>query len=186
MAARLNFSSRTIVLSGVSALSATVTGLAYWRVHAQRRREAEERARVQLLLQARANALSQDLVIKVLGADQSLRLVSELLVKAARHPDFLRALSDFLRHVFIEDPRGKEALRKFLVDDVIRDPWVLEHLLKLVDRLGADIAADSAVWPAGTVDALRVAAMDALETDTFNEELWDAVSRSLWGALVPW
>jgi hypothetical protein len=130
--------------------------------------------------------MSKDLILSVLKTDQSLRLVTELLLKAARHPEFRQELSAFLKFVFVEDPRGSAALKRFVVDQVILDPWVKDNLLGLATGLGADVMADRRIWPEGALELLQVAAADALASDTFNDELWDAIAKSMWGMFSSW
>lgn len=176
--------SRRMLFAGVSVASVSCTGIFYWRLCALQRQEEERKERLKLQLQAQASALSKDLILGVLKTEHSLKLVSALLLQACKHPDFRNELKVFLKYVFIENERGSAALKKFVVDQVILDPWVKDHLLDLVQGLGTEIMADARIWPgseAGTLSMLQDCAFTALSTDRFNEELMDAVVKSLWG-----
>ena len=179
--------SRTMVVSGVSAAAVSITGLAYWQLNELQRREEERKMKLSLQLKAQTEAMSKELILGVLKTEQSLKLVSELLLKACKHPEFKKELSAFLKEVFVTDPRGSAALKKFVVDDVILDPWVKDKLLVMVHGLGTDIMNDKKIWPDELLMVLlKDSALDALTSDTFNEELWEAVAKSLWNAFFSW
>ena len=186
MSLRFATTTRTMIVTGLSAVSCSVTGIAYWRLRRLQQQEKEREARLTLQFQVQAAAMSKDLILGVLRSDQCLRLVTALLLQACRHPEFKKELSAFLKYVFVEDPRGSAALKKFVVDDVILDPWVRDNLLALVSGLGKDVMNDRRVWPDQTLELLKGGALDAIVTDRFNDELWDAVSRSLRGIFSSW
>lgn len=176
--------SKRFMFTGISVAAVSCTGVAYWRLQDLQRKEEERKLQSQLAFQAQATALSRDLILGVLKTDHSLSLVSALLLQACKHKEFRDELGTFLKFVFVESPRGSEALRKFFVDQCILDPWVRDHLLGLVKNLGAELLDDPKVWPGhdvGTLALLTECAFEALAADRFNEELWDAVVRSLWG-----
>lgn len=178
---------RTMFVSGVSAAACSITGLAYLQLNALQRREEERKLKLSLQIKAQTEALSKELILGVLKTEHSLRLVSELLLRACKHPEFKKELSSFLKEVFVTDPRGSAALKKFVVDDVIMDPWVKDKLLIMVKDLGADILNDNKIWPDELLMVLlKDSALDALTSDTFNEELWEAVAKSLWNAFFSW
>lgn len=183
---RINWT-RSMFLSVVSVSACTITGLAYWRLKALQRQEAERKLKMELQFKAQAEALSKDLILGVLKTDQSLSLVSKLLLNACKHEEFKKELNSFLKYVFIENERGSRNLKNFVVDKVILDAWVKENLLSLVQGLGDEIMNDKRIWPDELLmNLLKNSALDALTGETFNEELWDAVARSLWGAFFSW
>ncbi len=178
---------RFMFLSTVSVSAVTITGLAYWRLKTLERQEEERKLKLALQLKAQASALSKDLILGVLKTDQSLSLVSKLLLDACKHDDFKKELNKFLKYCFIENERGSKNLKHFVVDKVILDPWVKDNLLSLVRGLGDDIMNDKRIWPDELLmNLLKNSALDALTGEAFNEELWDAVARSLWGAFFSW
>jgi hypothetical protein len=175
-----------MMVTGVSFAAVSSTGVAYWRLKELQRQEEERKRRLELQLQAQAAAMSKDLILGVLKSDHSLKLVSALLLQACKHQTFRDELAKFLKHVFVENPRGAAALKKFVVDQVILDPWVKEHLLALVKGLGDDIMSDPRIWPGmdkGLLGLLKDCAMESLTSDQFTAELYDAVRASLWGVL---
>lgn len=171
----------------VSVSAVSITGLAYWRLKILQRQEVERKLKMELQFKAQAEALSKDLILGVLRTDQSLNLVSKLLLECCKHDEFRKELNSFLKYVFIENERGSKNLKSFVVDKVVLDPWVKDNLLSLVKGLGDDIMSDRRIWPDEfLMNLLKNSALDALTGETFNEELWDAVARSLWGAFFTW
>jgi hypothetical protein len=184
---RNNSSTNYWFVTGVSTAAASITGLAYWQLKALQRREEERKIHLNLKFKAQTEALSKELILGVLKEEQSLRLVTQLLLAACKHPEFKAELSRFLKTVFIDDPRGSGALKKFVVDDVVLDPWVKDNLLALVKKLGSDISDDKRIYPDEFLMVmLKHSALDALNSDTFSEELWVSVSKSLWNAFFSW
>lgn len=122
-----------------------------------------------------ATAVSQDILVSVLQCDATINQASDLVVKAFQHPDTKEVLKDLFTEEFTENPATVGALKEFLVDKVLVDPWVHEELVGLSTELGQAIAANETIWPGKTLDLLRDASLDALQ----KEQLLDEVKVAL-------
>nr|CCC91114.1 conserved hypothetical protein [Trypanosoma congolense IL3000] len=133
------------------------------------------------LLRLAAVALSSEVVDNVLIRNEtSLMLVKNLVRDVLAHSAFLNHLKGYVIAEFTTNKETVSALRKFVVEDIIRDPWVSDELISMAKETGREIAGDPEVYPNLVLSLLADAAVEGLRTDTFVEALSFAVKASLW------
>jgi hypothetical protein len=155
-------------------------------VYATRKRRREEASRREALEASRRQAeqalqrVAKSVVLDVLKSDDTLALVGELLVKAATAPVVKAEFGAFMAQQFTaQDAPSWPVLKKFLVEDVVKDAWVKDTLLDVaVNDLGRGIRNDKQIWPNATVECLKHAALTALAQPVILEKGLETLSDS--------
>ena len=159
----------------VKCLSTTVgalaiTGGAYYAQHRQRVRESSSLPNTTTsALTSSALTLTSDLVDGVFRDEQVMNLIGDVVVKAFLHPAAIDALKVHFQDEFTENEATVSALKTFVVDRVILDKWVSDHLVEMSVLLGRKLMNRPEVWPTGTCNLLQDAALEALAQETFLE-----------------
>lgn len=120
-------------------------------------------------------ALTQSIVDAVLRDDQTLDLIITLVKDLFLHQDTVDALKAHFKAEFTVNEQTTNALKTFIWDDVILDPWVATKLIELSKDAGNNLIAHQNVYPGLSMELLGAAALEALNTAQFRKELRDAL-----------
>lgn len=152
---------------GLSVLGVgTVSAMGYYAVS---RRLDPQSERPSNIVGPSASTLTNAIVESVLRDPKVVDRAVDLVVKAFLHPHATKALKEHFVSEFTDNEETLTALKKFAVNDVIQDPWVSEELILLSKRLGKQLIADPVIWPEGSLNLLKEAALEGLEQDRFKQ-----------------
>ena len=128
-----------------------------------------------------AECFSKEVFLVTFKDEAVLNELVRLLLRAFRHETVKAAFVKFLKEQFTEHPATVAAYRKFLLDDVIGDPWVKEGLVALALELGDKLVADPLVWPEATLEMLGATSLDAISSEAFLAEVREAIRAGVLG-----
>lgn len=117
-----------------------------------------------------AECFSKDLVFETFKDEEVMNALIRLLLKTFKTQKVKGALIKFFKHQFTEDPETVAALNKFLLQELISDPWVKEQLLQMAVELGENLIGDPSVYPGwdeGLMKMLGDTSWQALGTHEF-------------------
>jgi hypothetical protein len=154
-------------LSAVVSTAAVTGGVTYAR-HRQRVRTTPDEGSSGGLTSS-ALTLTSDIVDGIFRDDDIMNLVGDVVVRAFLHPEAVDAVKNHFQHEFTENDETVGALKTFIVDKVILDKWVSDHLVEMSVLLGGKLLNRPEVWPTGTCDLLKDAALEALVQEQFLE-----------------
>ncbi len=126
-----------------------------------------------------ALTLTGDIVDGIFRDDDIMGLVGNVVVKAFLHDEGIEAVKQHFQHEFTENDATVGALKRFIVDEVILDKWVSDHLVEMSILLGGKLLNRPEIWPTGTCDLLQDAALQAL----VEEQFLDAAKSHVYVAL---
>lgn len=121
--------------------------------------------------------LTQDVLDGILRDPRTTDGVVTLLKDVFTHEATLGALKQHFKWEFTENKATVGALNKFIVDDVVCDPFVAEQLIGIAKDLGKSLIEHPRVYPGASMELLGAAAMDALKTHRFEQDLTAALKE---------
>ncbi|ORC90772.1 uncharacterized protein TM35_000071960 [Trypanosoma theileri] len=137
------------------------------------------------LIHLAAVALSSEVVDTVIFRnEESLKLLRGFVKKVFLHPDVVHEIKTHVVSEFTTNKETVAALRKFIVEDIIRDTWVADELISMAKETGKEIVHDRTIYPDLSLKLLADATQEGLRTSTFKEALKSAVKGSLWQAFL--
>lgn len=137
------------------------------------------------LVRFAAIALSGVMVERTLHDAEVLQDLATFGLKALAHPTTVAALKKLYLEL-IDDRETLDPLHKFVVRQVIQDPWVFEELMDTVYTIKDVLLDDDAVYPSGVLSWLGDGSWEGLQDPSFQEKLRSVlVSAAFEAALGP-
>jgi hypothetical protein len=124
-----------------------------------------------------ASTLTGNVVDAVLRDGNTVENVVVLLKGVFTHHDFLFHLKAHFKEQFTTNDDTVASLRQFVVDGILKDPFVSDQLIGVGKDLGTHLAEHPRVYPGPTLELLKDAALDALRTERFQKELTEALKE---------
>ena len=136
-------------------------------------------------LRIAAACLSKQIIVETFKDQQVLNELIDLLLRAITRDEVKDAFKTFLKKQFDanENPHGTaEAVRTFLVDRIVNDPWVREQLIRLACDLGTEVYRNPQVWEE-TLAFLADTSWKGISSELFLQEVVNALKVSVlkWG-----
>ena len=173
-----------VVLSVAAAMSAVGAGVAYAK-HRLMVPVKPEKATNESEMSLSAHNLTQEVVDAVLRDGQTLVNVNALLKSAFTHDDVTAMLKNHFKAEFTENDAILRSLRGFIVGEVISDPWVAGRLIAMSKEMGEKLIKDPEIYPEKVLALIGEAALVALQTDQFRNDLHSALLQSMIVAFSP-
>ncbi|KAG8348529.1 hypothetical protein TRVL_00618 [Trypanosoma vivax] len=137
------------------------------------------------LLRVAAVAFSSGVVENVLLRDgELLKLLRRFVKNVATHSLLLDHLKKYAVTEFTANNETVASLRRFVVRDIVCDPWVADELINMVKEARRDIMEDRNIFPGLALQLLESAALEGLQEKVFNDALTSALQASLWKAFL--
>ncbi|CCW68143.1 unnamed protein product [Phytomonas sp. Hart1] len=131
-----------------------------------------------------AIALSSEVVKRTLSDSDFRRTSSQFGMKLLLHKDTLEALKAFAITEFTHDTSTRGSLRSFVINDIIRDPWVKEELIDLVKDVATDVKEDPEISRNRFLSCLRECTIASLHSPSLESDLKMKLTRASWEALI--
>eukprot|EP00758_Cryptobia_borreli_P014648 Tbor_TRINITY_DN5941_c1_g8::TRINITY_DN5941_c1_g8_i1::g.18950::m.18950 len=125
-----------------------------------------------------ASTLVQDLN-KSLVEKETINLLVTLILDTFQHPKAVSALKELFVDEFTQNEETLGNLKKFILDDVIKDPWVSDELIRMSKEEGLSLIAEPDIWPGESLEILKNAALDGLVDQRMKDELISTVKASI-------
>nr|ACI15951.1 hypothetical protein [Bodo saltans] len=124
-----------------------------------------------------ASALTGNVVNAVLRDDNTTQNVVVLLKGVFTHHDFLFHLKTHFKEQFTTNDETVSSLKHFVVDGILKDPFVSDQLIGVGKDLGTHLREHPRVHPEPVLELLKNASLDALRSDRFQRELLDSLKE---------
>lgn len=175
-------SSRLLSLARLGYISAGVCGVLLGCGYMYNVRYTAQ-LRDERLLHLAALALSGEVVKNTLNNSNVQRELGILGLNVLKDPEMGATLKRFFIRELTTDTKTREYLKKFVLQDVIRDTWVRDELTDVAKEVASSVKNDKDVYPKAVLSWLSDGVKVSVQQEEAQQMLQNSLKAALWESL---